>query len=429
MGTLKNSPVMVHFPQPGPRAPATPSALRPEGTPRPPAASRLSSRPTEFLETRRFLVLPGQTWWRSVSQGPQKVKLPQDPCSPQSHPTIAWTSSFSCNVSRPCGYLAKFLFYRTMAASVSCQESDQDPVWWETSRHLCVANTDSKPHPGRDPGPFTAQAPTQAPWRALTNFGINYEHLGAGNELTGPRLQDGRTSGWTGDAPLRHLGLGRGLPRCVRMDAPARAGVISMVAGPGRLRMEHFLCWNIPQQTNSKTGCGARPGGPDRPPSPRCFPALRAVRPGLPLSARRGRRSAWPAAPPSQDVLHLGNTDIKPSPAPGGTGHVVPFPAAPRSSPNREEQRRTEPRPFTSLAPHRRPCRTPSCSSPLRVCSPRRPPLQGASPSDPPSSPGRGAHASGSWTAAGVGRGAGFVGRTIPRFLRAQSPGPPRSWP
>lgn len=156
VGTLKNSPVMVHFPEPGPRAPATPSALRPEGTPRPPAASRLSSRPTEFLETRRFLVLPGRTWWRSVSQGPQKVKLPQDPCSPQSHPTIAWTSSFSCNVSRPCGYLAKFLFYRTMAASVSCQESDQDPVRWETSRHLCVANTDSKPHPGGDPGPFTA---------------------------------------------------------------------------------------------------------------------------------------------------------------------------------------------------------------------------------------------------------------------------------
>lgn len=297
MGTLKNSPVMVHFPEPGPRAPATPSALRPEGTPRPPAASGLSSRPTEFLETRRFLVLPGRTWWRSVSQGPQKVKLPQDPCSPQSHPTIAWTSSFSCNVSRPCGYLAKFLFYRTMAASVSCQESDQDPVRWETSRHLCVANTDSKPHPGGDPGPFTAQAPTRASWRALTNFGINYEHLGAGNELTGPRLQDGRTSGWTGDAPLRHLGLGGGLPRCVRMDAPARAGVISMVTGPRRLRKEHFLYWNIPQQTNSKTGCGARPGGPDRPPSPRCFPALRAVRPGLPLSARRGRRSAGQPLP------------------------------------------------------------------------------------------------------------------------------------
>lgn len=176
-----------------------------------------------------------------------------------------------------------------MAASVSCQESDQDPVQWETSRHLCVANTDSKPHPGGAPGPFTAQAPTRASWRALTNFGINYEHLGAGNELTGPRLQDGRTSGWTGDAPLRHLGLGRGLPRCVRMDAPARAGVISMVAGPGRLRMEHFLCWNIPQQTNSKTGCGARPGGPDCPPptSPRCFPALQLCAP-----ASRSARAA-----------------------------------------------------------------------------------------------------------------------------------------
>lgn len=279
------------------------------------------------------------------------------------------------------------------------------------------------------PGPVHSTGPNAGIVESADQLWDKLRASGAGNELTGPCLQDGRTSGWTGDAPLRHLGLGGGLPRCVRMDAPARAGVISMVAGPGRLRKEHFLYWNIPQQTNSKTGCGARPGGPDRPPKPPLLSRSASCAPRPPAQRAPRAEVCGPAAPPSQDVLHLGNASIKPSPAPGGTGHVVPFPAAPRSSPNREEQRRTEPRPFTSLAPHRRPCRTPSCSSPLRVCSPRRPPLQTASPSHPPSSPGRGAHASGSWTAAGVGRGAGIVGRTIPRFLRAQSPGPPRSWP
>lgn len=95
-------------------------------------------------------------------KGPRRVKLPRDPFSSRSHPAIAQTSSLSWNVSRPCDYLAKFPFYRTMTTSVSFQESDQDSVQWETSGHICLANTDSKLHPRGDPGPITAQDPMQA---------------------------------------------------------------------------------------------------------------------------------------------------------------------------------------------------------------------------------------------------------------------------
>lgn len=213
-----------------------------------------------------------------------------------------------------------------------------DTSAWQTRTRNCT--------PGEAQARPQHRAQRRRPWGAPTNFGINYEYLRAGNEPTGPHPQDSRTAGWTGKASIHHCrlrrqtasGPGRGPPRVHRTETPARAGVIRMITGPGDFRLNRFCAGTfLNKQTEN---LAAEPGlvGQTDPPSPRCSPTLRAACSRLPTQHGPWEGVCMASRSPFQSVFHFGNANIKQSPAPGGTEQAVPFPATPRSGPNREKQ-------------------------------------------------------------------------------------------
>lgn len=127
----KNSPVRG-VRAPDPRPPRLPARLRPEGAQPPPTGSAvIASKPRCFRATRRCVALRGRPVGDPAPKGPLRREAaqgrPQDPsaCALCRRLHRAHARVVLLSVSKPCHHLAKFLFYRTMEASVFCQESEQ----------------------------------------------------------------------------------------------------------------------------------------------------------------------------------------------------------------------------------------------------------------------------------------------------------------